>query len=153
MEKLTFKGLPVKTGSPDSLTFKIDNFDIPLVRAFFKENIEDGFYLKLSLEKWRRGRTLKQNALWHKMLNVLSANLYMDMEIIKEGVKELSMREYGYPSIDNPVTSSRSPLPSHKANVKEMGILFDVTFVVAGDQNVDLSHFIQDVNDWREKNA
>jgi len=78
--------------------------------------------------------------------------MFMDIEIIKEGIKELAMSEYGYPGIENPVTKRLSPKPSRSATVKEMEILFAVTFLVAGDNDIDIRHFVDDVNTWKEKN-
>jgi len=100
---------------------------------------------------WERKRTLEQNALWHRILRDISQVLLMDIELIKQGIKELAMSEYGYPPVINPITSRESPKPSHLATVKEMAVLFDVAFIVGAENGVDLSEYMEDVKEWKKK--
>ena len=81
------------------------------------------------------------------MLRDLSAGLQTDMELIKQGIKEVAADEYGYPSVVNPFNKNRTPKPSSQATVKEMGILIETTFIEGGQAGVDLSEY---ANDYRK---
>ena len=155
MDKVVAKVLPVKTGSSDIISFKVTENNIDIVKAFYQEHmakIKDGRYLELSLKPWERRRTLAQNNLWHEMLRKISQKSCQDVELIKQGIKDVAMQEYGYPYVVNPITSKESPKPSRHATVKEMAILFDVTFIEATSCGVDLSEYFEDVKNWKEKN-
>jgi hypothetical protein len=155
MKEVSIKALAVFTGSSKEITLAPDEYSLPVVKEFYRQNmkaLKDGRYVKVSLELWYRRRTLNQNSLWHKMLMDLSHKLYMDMDLIKEGIKELAAAEYGYPYIKNDITHTQSPKPSHKATVREMEILFNVTYIIAAENNVDLSLYQDEISDWRKKN-
>lgn len=153
MSSVTCKVLPVKTGSADTISFFVEEDDRDEVRRFFLDKDEKTF-LSLSLKKWFRRRSLNQNSLWHAMLAEFARQLHVDMSLIKEGLKEVAMTEYGYPGTTNPVTGKRSPLPSHLATVKDFSILFDVTYIEAAEAipAVDLGKFANDLDKWKEKN-
>jgi len=155
MEKVVSKVLPVLGGNAETLIFKIDESDAGIVIAFYQQNmakLKEGRYIELTQRLWERKRTLEQNSLWHKILREMSQKLSTNIELIKQGIKESAMNEYGYPAVINPVTHRDSPKPSSEATVKEMAILFDVAFIEGASCGVDLSEFIEDVREWKKKN-
>jgi len=154
MDKVIAKVLPVKTGSADTVSYSIVENDREIVKAYYQEHkpkLNDGRYLKLTIELWERRRTLAQNNLWHAMLRKISEKEYQDVELIKEGIKEVAMREYGYPAVTNPITGKESPKSSRRTTVREMAILFDVTFIEGASLGVDLFEFMEDVKNWKTK--
>ncbi|MCL2480151.1 MAG: hypothetical protein FWF38_00415 [Spirochaetaceae bacterium] len=156
MDKVVSKVLPVSCNCADTVSYKINENDVEIVKAFYKEHnakLKDGRYLKLTIELWERKRTLAQNNLWHEILRKISQKTYQDIELVKQGVKDVAMQEYGYTAVINPITGKDAPKPSRLATVKEMAILFDVTFIEGANCGVDLSEFMENMKEWKEKNA
>jgi hypothetical protein len=152
MEKVKLKVLPVHLGLEETIGFLVEEEDFPFAKGFYEEVVKPDphKYLSVTIERWHRKRSLDQNSLWHKMLTDLARHIGQDMELVKIGVKEWAT-EYGYPTVEDPINHRETPLPSHKANVKQMSVLVDSTFAIGGELGCDLSKYVNDVQEARSR--
>lgn len=148
MDRLIIKVIPVP-GSPEERAEGILKVrivtpaDLKSARIFYKQNVPKDIPLQVIIEKWRKKRTRKQENLFHAILREISGETGMDLDILKEGIKQKYGRHMEWQGVSFPV-------PSRNLNTKEYGRLIDGAIVEAGELEINIRDY---KNEWDQFKA
>lgn len=118
--------------SGDSLTlYGIDGTAIILA-----ENVREGDSLSVEVKKWRKERTLGQNALWHKILGEIAHATGNDLDTVKEYIKE----SFGIKVEFKGMLINK---PSHLYTTAEWERIMEPTIALAIEYGVNVKYLTQ----------
>ena len=116
------------------------------VGEYLKDKKDNEFF-NTEIKKWMPLRTLSQNAFFHLLCSYLSKEMGYsnEPEPVKTGIKE----KYGYKM---KIFDELVPKPSHLCSkYEEMDSLIEGCFMEAGDQGIDMRHFIDKWNEIKKE--
>lgn len=112
-------------------------------KELFKQAIRDlgeGVKIKLTIENYRKKRSLSQNGLWHKLIDIIAKETGMPKEGLKEVLKQKFIKEEplrdvdGNEVVDEETGEVLSYRPgSSDLKTDEMMVLIDETYEWAKD--------------------
>ncbi len=110
---------------PDSAAFS----PLPHFEAWAMDRQDE--WLDLQIKPFRPRRTLDQNALWHKLLDMIAKETGNDLETVKSYIKE----EYGY-KVE--FRGRLVPKPSHLYTTADWEALMGPTLALAAEYGIVL---------------
>lgn len=158
--KTAIKALPLLEtaflqGRINVLKLRIEEEFLSVAREFFAYigKRQGVIYLRVVFEIWYEHRTLKQNNIFHSIVRQIADATDMDMDLVKQGIKEVAVDAFDYPVIEINTSQGkkRKPLPSRRANTRQMSILIFAAFTEAAYQRVDVREEFFTYEEWIKK--
>jgi len=148
MDKLIIKVVPVP-GIPEERSCGIIKFkiitpaDVKMARTFYHQNILKEIPLQVIVEKWRKKKTRSQENLFHAIIREISGETGMDLDIVKEGIKQKYGRHMEWQGISFPV-------PSRNLNTLEYGRLIDGAILEAAEIGLNIRDYKNEWDQWKK---
>ena len=102
---------------------------LPQFEAWALDHEDD--WLVIEIKPWKPRRSLDQNAIWHKLLDLIAKETGNDLETVKAYIKE----EYGY-KVE--FRGKLIPKPSHLYTSADWEALMGPTLALAAEYGISL---------------